>query len=82
MPYLDLQIDISADEMLQYYRGQARVVHALADNGQSVNFPASALQRYVTAEGVHGRFRLVFDQQHKLLSLEPATAGDGLDRRA
>lgn len=82
MPHLDLQLNISADEMLEYYRGTARVVCAVADNGQTVNFPAGAVQRFVTEHGVHGRFRLIFDHNNKLLTLEPAPQSGALDQRA
>lgn len=82
MPSLYLELRISPDEMLDYYRGTARTVHALATTGQTVNFPASAIQRFVTTEGVHGWFRLDFDEQHKFVGLERCPPPAGLDRTA
>ncbi len=82
MPSLDLELHVSPEEMLDYYRGAARTVHAVATNGQTVNFPASALQRHVTTEGVHGWFRLDFDEQYKFIRLERAQPDRGLDRMA
>ena len=81
MPSLRLQLNISADEMLEYYRGTAKSVHARAANGQTVQFPASALQKFVTKEGIHGTFDLFFDDQKKFLDLKrSATPKSGLDR--
>jgi hypothetical protein len=71
MPELILDLNISTDEMLAYYRGKARTVRARATNGQTVRFPASVLQRHVTPRGVHGQFRMEFDENHKFVRLEP-----------
>lgn len=82
MPSLYLELHVRPDDLLDYYRGQARTVHAQAANGQTVNFPASALQQFVTTEGVHGWFRLDFDGHHKLVGLERCTPPSGLDQTA
>jgi hypothetical protein len=82
MPSLFLRLDISPDDLLDYYRGLARTVQARASNGQTVNFPASALQRHVTKEGVHGDFRLEFDEHHKFVRLEPVKNPPGFDQTA
>jgi hypothetical protein len=80
MPSLVLELRISADDLLDYYRGVARTVHAVAVTGQTVNFPASALQRHVTEQGVHGWFRLEFDADQKFLRLDRLRSSDGFDR--
>jgi len=82
MPSLYLELHVTADDLLDYYRGQARTVHAFATNGQTVNFPATAIQRFVTTEGVHGWFRLEFDEDHKFVRLERCAPPTGLDRTA
>lgn len=79
MPSLCLELHVSPDDLLDYYRGQARTVHALATNGQTVNFPAAAIQRFVTTEGVHGWFQLEFDEHHKFVGLERCAPPTGFD---
>lgn len=69
MPSLDVELDLSPAQLLAYYRGEARQVHARATTGQRVQFPASILQRFVTVQGVRGRFRLEFDAHHKFVRL-------------
>jgi len=63
-------LHISADQYLDYYRGTAQHVVVRATSGQTVQFPAALLQRFITTEGVHGNFVLVCDEQHKGPSLQ------------
>jgi len=70
MPALILELHIPADHFLDYYRGAARTVHATAVNGQTVIFPASALQQHVTPDGIHGWFELEFDDHRRFIRLD------------
>lgn len=70
MPELTLELHLTPAQLLQYYRGDARVVQARAVSGEVVQFPAAALQRHVTAEGINGFFRIEFDAARKFRSLE------------
>ena len=71
MPALDLDLSFSSNQVMGYYRGQVRTIRARATNGQTVQFPASALQKFILQDGVHGRFRIQFDEQHRFVSLDP-----------
>ncbi|MEM8983901.1 MAG: DUF2835 domain-containing protein [Pseudomonadota bacterium] len=53
-----VSLAIAADEYLRVYSGTARHVQTIANNGQSVRFPASILRPFVTHTGVHGRFEI------------------------
>ena len=61
---------ISAEDYLRYYRGEAVSVIATDPHGRTIRFPATALRPYVDYQGVHGRFRLVTDDEHRLQKLE------------
>jgi hypothetical protein len=63
-------LDISPDEYLRYYQGTARHVIACGRDGRTVQFPAGLLRRFLTHEGVHGEFRIRFDDNNKLVSLD------------
>ena len=65
--YVD--IAISQDEYLLWYQGAANQVFARALDGRTVNFPASILQKFVTREGVRGRFAIEFDASNKFKSI-------------
>jgi hypothetical protein len=63
---------ISREQLLRLYSGSAKVVKARAEDGRRIQFPADALRRLVTDQGVYGRFAIRVDDQHKLLSITPA----------
>ena len=67
---LIFSLSISADAYLEYYKGSVKHVLAKSQDGRSVRFPANAIQKFLTHEGVHGRFRMLFDENHKLISIE------------
>jgi hypothetical protein len=64
------QLHLSSEQYLDYYRGVAKSVVVRATSGQTVQFPASLLQRHVSTEGIHGEFVLVCDENHKCVSLQ------------
>lgn len=70
MPAVEFTLNLSPERVLGYYRGQARTVIATLDDGRTLQFPATALQKVVTDQGVRGRFRLVFDAANKFQGLE------------
>ena len=65
-----VDLAISADEFVRLYQGAARAVVARARNGQTVQFPANSLTRFVLHDGVHGSFRLEIDADNKLQSID------------
>lgn len=70
MPEYCFQFQVSREDYLRFYKGTASVIIARTDDGTRVQFPASAMREYVSADGIHGRFRLRTDDNNKLLSLE------------
>jgi Protein of unknown function (DUF2835) len=66
----EFQLQITSDDYLEYYRGTIRHVIVRCASGQTVQFPASLLQRFVTPEGIHGAFVLTCDEHHKCVSLQ------------
>ena len=64
------QLRISAEQYLDYYRGTAKSVIVRATSGQTVQFPASLLQQFVSTEGIHGDFVLCCDDHHKCVELQ------------
>ena len=63
------RLSISPDDYLAYYQRAARDVIAVTEDGRRVKFPASALQRFIGHEGIHGLFELQFDGDRKLRGL-------------
>jgi hypothetical protein len=66
----EFEVHIKSGQFLQFYRGQAQHVVVQATTGQNVQLPASIFRSFVTPEGVHGRFVLTSNDQHKAPVLE------------
>jgi len=64
------QLEISTQEYLRYYQGEVNTVKVRTTDGRCIQFPASALRKYINQSGINGRFRIVFDDDHKMLSME------------
>ena len=63
-------LHIAREEYLRVYQGQARTVLAYDHAGRKINFPVSVLQAFVSHDGVHGTFRLTFDEQQRFQGIE------------
>lgn len=69
MSQLVIPLSISADEFVRLYQGTAKVVNALSEDGRRVQFPAAILQRYITREGIYGRFMIEFDDNNRFSAI-------------
>lgn len=70
MTELQFRLHLSREEALLYYQGQISTLIVQAHNGQTISFPALHIRPFVDAAGVNGLFRIRFDNQNKLQSLE------------
>ena len=61
---------ISAEQYQSYYKGSAKFVRVQTEDGRTLKFPASELQKFVAHEGIQGRFEISFDDRHKLIGLK------------
>ena len=64
------RLAISAEKYLAYYRGIARDIDARSDDDRNVRFPASAVQSFLTHEGIFGHFEIQFDENNKLIGVK------------
>ena len=64
-----VELAISKQELLKYYRDAASQISAVATDGQTILFPVTAIQPFVTHEGVFGRFQLQVNSQGRLLKI-------------
>lgn len=64
------RLAISAEEYLAYYKGSAQVVVARSEDNKTIRFPASAIRKFVTHDGIFGRFEITFDNNNKLIGIQ------------
>lgn len=69
MPTIDVIIELSYEACLAHYQGRVGQVRTRSLDGRRVVFPAEALRRVITPEGVHGVYRLVFSVEGRLESI-------------
>ncbi len=67
MDTVHFRLSLTAEQMRSYYEGVARQVVVRAHDGRRIQFPAQWLRRFVTLDGVHGRFEMRFGEDHKLI---------------
>lgn len=69
MATFDVVLKLSAETCLAYYEGRVEQVVAVGLDGRRVAFPAVALRRIMTRDGVRGVFRLEVSEQGRLVSI-------------
>lgn len=65
-----INISISSEEYLKYYKVPSASVSTQSYDGRSVKFPANILQPFVTHSGIQGVFAIEFSESGKFLSIE------------
>ena len=65
------RLAISANDYLAHYQGSAQVVVVRSEDNRVVQFPASAIRKFVTHDGIYGRFEMTIDENNKLIAIEP-----------
>lgn len=64
------KLQITAEDYLNYYSGQAKSVSIVSDDGKRIEFPAQHLREFVTAEGITGYFELCFDEHKRFKNIK------------
>ncbi|HEY9050689.1 MAG TPA: DUF2835 domain-containing protein [Gammaproteobacteria bacterium] len=69
MQRMFFNLHITPEQYQRYYQGNAKAVIVKTEDGRNLQFPASNLQKFVTREGVHGRFEIRFDDNNKIIGI-------------
>ena len=65
MPEIIVELNISAQGILQYYQGIATNVSATSIDGRKVQFPVNLLRPFMTYSGISGKFIIKYNKQGK-----------------
>ena len=63
--YVNIALNISAEEYLRVYQGSAKKVSTIDSEGKRISFPANILQSYVSHDGIVGAFTIVIDENNR-----------------
>ncbi len=69
MHTFEFDMALSALKTRAIYEGQARYILVESDQGVRLQLPASNFYRYVTSDGIQGRFSVDVDADHKIVAL-------------
>jgi len=69
MSKFEFTMALSAQQIQAVYRGRARYILVESDEGLKLQLPAANFRNFVTADGIHGRFRVTIDASNKLQAL-------------
>lgn len=70
MRYVIIDLAISRDEYMKYYRGQALQISTRARDGRIVRLPASVMRQFITLSGLHGSFAVYYDDHGRLQQID------------
>ncbi len=63
-------MSLSREKYLRYYAGEATTIQVKTVDGIKIQFPASAVQPWITHQGINGYFLIRFDNNYKLIELK------------
>ncbi|ART62743.1 DUF2835 family protein [Kushneria marisflavi] len=69
MPSIDIQLDLSAEQCRAHYAGVADSIHTRTPDGRSVMLPSRVLHHIIKRDGVHGTYRVTFDDGGRFISI-------------
>jgi len=70
MPSYTFRLSLNSEQLLALYRGDAKRLLVLSEQGLRVELSAQYLRRFIGHSGVYGRFRLRTDENHRFIDLE------------
>jgi hypothetical protein len=69
MKILRFRMRITPEECLEYYKGKKSTVVTRSVGGQTLQFPANIIHKFVTTEGIHGEFQISYTDENKLIDI-------------
>lgn len=69
MSEMTFVLHITPAQYQAYYLGEAKNIVVKTEDGRNLQFPANAMQKFVGHDGIHGRFRIAFDENNKLIGV-------------
>ena len=70
MTEFKFNLQLSAENYLQYYEGVAKAIQVKSFCGKTIQFPADKMREFVLDDGVHGTFVICLDDNNKFLSVK------------
>jgi NAD+--asparagine ADP-ribosyltransferase len=62
-------LNLTADQYLRVYQGTAKRVLVIANDGQRIEFPAQNIKKFLTHDGISGRFEMELTSENKFVAI-------------
>ena len=62
-------VKLNSDQVLQFYKGKKHSVRVRTESGQTMSIPYDIMLKFVTREGIYGRFEISYSDDGRLLDL-------------
>lgn len=59
-------VSLNSQQVLEYYKGTKNMVQVRTETGQTMSIPYDIMVRFVTREGIYGRFQITYGDDGKL----------------
>lgn len=63
------RLSLSSEKYLAYYKGAAHSIRVISVDNKSIRFPANAIRKFLSHDGIHGLFEIQFDENNKLVQI-------------
>lgn len=63
------KLDLSYEQYASVYRGTAKTITTLSDDGRRILFPAIHVRRFVTPSGIHGHFEMELTDRNQFIAI-------------
>ena len=70
MTEFEFNLNLSAEEYLQYYEGVAKAIQVRSFCGKLIQFPADKMREFVLKDGIQGTFLMRLDSNNKFMSVK------------
>lgn len=67
---LRFELALSSEKYLAYYQGIAQNIQVYSLDNKRLRFPANAIRKFLTHDGIYGLFEIQFDENNKLLNID------------
>jgi len=66
---VQFRMAMSPDDFKKFYAGGFKQIQVRATDGRLIRFPADAVRKFVTRDGIRGFFEMEFDDRNKLVEI-------------
>jgi len=67
--HIRFNLSLSAEQYLSVYKGVAKNISTLADDGRRITFPAQNIKQFLTHSGIYGHFEMQITTDNKFISI-------------